>query len=68
MNRQASKGILNLCRERGTGKPPFILVTGRGGQKLEKERIAESSVDAVIEKPVDLSRLGEVIREVVGRT
>ena len=42
------KAIRSICREKGIPKPPFILLTGWGGQELEKEKIAESGVDAVV--------------------
>ncbi len=49
----------------GLPKAPFILITGWGGQRQEADRMAESSVDAVLEKPVDVGELLRVIRNVL---
>lgn len=61
---EVGKSVKAMCRERGIGKPPFILLTGWGGQTLEAEKMVESGVDAVLEKPVDVSRLIETIKAV----
>jgi len=57
--------IKAICEEKGIPKPPFILLTGSGGQGEEKGMIAESGVDAVVEKPIDVPKLLTVIRKVV---
>ncbi|MGO8821555.1 MAG: hypothetical protein ACLQO6_10065 [Desulfomonilaceae bacterium] len=38
-------------------KPPLILLTGWGGQTSEREKMLESGIDLVIEKPVDITEL-----------
>jgi DNA-binding response OmpR family regulator len=58
-------GIRAICQERRIKKTPFILLTGWGGQKTEAEKIAESGVDAVVEKPLNIKNMLEVLREVV---
>jgi len=58
------KSVKAVCRERGIRKPPFILLTGWGGQALEAEKMVESGVDAVMEKPVEVSRLIETIKAI----
>jgi two-component system, cell cycle sensor histidine kinase and response regulator CckA len=55
--------IRNICAERHVQKPPFILLTGWGGQAEEETKMEESGVDAVVEKPLDPSRLQSVILE-----
>jgi PAS domain S-box-containing protein len=57
--------IIEICRAKGIPKPPFILLTGWGGQVDQVEKIAESGVDAVVEKPMDIPRLLDVVRELV---
>lgn len=56
-----------VSQERGIPKTPFILLTGWGGQALEKEKAIESGVDAVVEKPLDSKKFIATIREVVER-
>ena len=41
---EVGKAIRMICQEGGIPKTPFILLTGWGGQALEKEKIIESSV------------------------
>jgi PAS domain S-box-containing protein len=64
---EVGKRIRSLCEERGIPKTPFILLTGWGGQKTEAENIAESGVDAVAEKPVNIRNTLELIRQIVER-
>ena len=64
---QIGKAMKDFCEEKGVSKVPFIILTGWGDQSGLEEKIAESGVDAVVEKPVDMKRLMEVIREVVER-
>ena len=64
---EVGKAIRSICHHRGRPKPPFILLTGWGGQELEKGRIADSGVDAVVEKPVEIATLLKVVRDVSER-
>jgi len=61
------KAIRLICMEREITKPAFVLLTGWGGQELEKEKISESGVDAVIAKPIDSCTVISTIREITGR-
>jgi two-component system, cell cycle sensor histidine kinase and response regulator CckA len=56
-----------LCAESNLDKPPFILLTGWGGQAEETQKMEESGVDAVVEKPLDPSRMYAVIQELAFR-
>jgi len=62
---QVGKSIRAFCQESRAPRPPFILLTGWGAQAGEQSEMEESGVDVVVEKPVDISRLLEVIRLVV---
>jgi PAS domain S-box-containing protein len=62
---QVGKAIKNICGEKGVPKTPFILLTGWAGQFDEEQKMIESGVDAVVEKPVDITKLVAVIRDVV---
>jgi PAS domain S-box-containing protein len=65
---QVGKAIREYCLEKGISKPPFILITGWSGQQNAKDRLAESSVDAVIEKPVELRKLLDVARKILSES
>jgi len=62
------KAIRSVCQQKGITKPPFILLTGWGGQELEREKIAESGTDAVVAKPIDSATVIATVREVAERT
>jgi CheY-like chemotaxis protein len=61
------KAIRTICIEKGIAKPAFILLTGWGGQELEREKIAESGTDAVVSKPIDSSALLAAVEEIAAR-
>ena len=61
---EVGKAIRAICRERGLPKTPFILLTGWGAQEMEQEKIIESAVDAIVEKPIDNKRLMAVVAKV----
>ena len=60
--------IRAVCNERGVPRTPFILLTGWAGQKTETEKIEESGVDAVVEKPLTMRNMLEVIAKVTLET
>ena len=62
---EVGKEIRAIREERGIKKTFFMLLTGWGGQKTEVAKIAESGVDVIIEKPLNIKNLLEAVREVV---
>lgn len=62
---QVGKALTMLCMNNKKAKIPFVLLTGWGGQINEGEKIIDCGVDRVVEKPVILSKLLEVVRDVV---
>ncbi len=62
---QVGKAIKDLCLERQTPKPPFVILTGWNDKSGDREQIMESGVDQVIQKPIDLLRLVEAISQLV---
>lgn len=62
---EVGKRIRQYCETRNIPKTPFIVLTGWAGQVGEKQRISESGVDTVLEKPVDVSKLLEVARNLL---
>ncbi len=61
------KAIRSICQGRGIAKPAFILLTGYSGQELEKEKIAESGVDAIVPKPIDSATVLAIVQEIASR-
>ncbi len=61
---EVGKRIRSICEQRHISKTPFILLTGWGGQRTEAQKIAESGVDAVIEKPINIRHMREIIRDI----
>jgi PAS domain S-box-containing protein len=60
-----SSQIQALCGERGMDKPPIVMLTPPSYPVAEEELLAHPYVDRVVEKPVKLSRLLEIIGEEV---
>jgi len=65
---QVGARIKEICLKKGLPKPPFIILTGWADQIAEIEKIHESGVDAVIEKPVVTNKLLELIKEMIHKT
>ncbi|MBM4329448.1 MAG: PAS domain S-box protein [Deltaproteobacteria bacterium] len=61
---EVGQTVKEICQERGTSKPAFIILTGWQDQSQEKVRMAKSGVDAVVQKPVEMAKLLEAIGEV----
>lgn len=62
---QVGKALKQICEEKGIPKPPFVMLTGWGDQFGGHEKMADSGVDRILQKPLGLERLLEVIRELV---
>lgn len=62
---QVGEEIRRICEERQTAKPIFIMLTGWGGQIHEEDKMLQSGVDMILEKPVDIGKLSEVIEELI---
>ena len=65
---EVGRNIASISARRGIPKPPFLLLTGWGGQTLEHARLRESGVDGVLEKPIDAKRLFGLLQRVIHRT
>lgn len=61
---QVTRSLKELCHEMGIPKPPFIVLTGWSVRRQESEKRSECGVDAVVEKPVDVARLLDVICDI----
>ncbi|MBI5570202.1 MAG: PAS domain S-box protein [Desulfomonile tiedjei] len=58
---EVARAIHEMCLERGVPKPPFMLLTGWAGQLAEDEILAHPDVDRIVEKPVKVPRLLEIL-------
>ena len=58
---QVGKVLQRHCHKHGIPRPQFVLLTGWGGDLHEEGKMAESGVDAVVEKPIDVKRLLKVV-------
>ena len=54
---EVGRRIRHLFERKSKNKPPIILLTGWGGQTSEREKMVESGIDIVVEKPVDITEL-----------
>ncbi|MEW6347704.1 MAG: PAS domain S-box protein [Thermodesulfobacteriota bacterium] len=63
---EIGREIKLFCKSQGVRKTPFVLLTGWGGQMDEAEKIEESGVDEIVEKPIDVAHLLDVVRRLTG--
>ncbi len=61
---EVGKAISEICQQRGVPKTPFVLLTGWDERTLEQEKIAESAVDAIVQKPIDNKKLIATVKKV----
>lgn len=61
---QVGKTVKKFCEESGIPKPGFIVLTGWSGMEQDKDEMHESGIDAVLEKPINMIRLLEFIRNI----
>lgn len=65
--RDVSRAVRRICEERRVAKTPFVLLTG-WGESVKSETLADEGVDLVMDKPVDMGELLEVIRTLTARS
>ncbi len=63
---EVGERIRATCLERGIEKAPFILLTGWSGQETEVKKIAESGVDVLMDKPLNIKAILDAVGELVG--
>ncbi len=63
---RVGKAIKEISKERGSPKPPFIILTGWDDRGHDEAKCVESGVDAVVQKPLEMTKLVQIIREVHG--
>ena len=55
------RSIQELCLSRGVNKPPFILLTDSENQLGREELMAHPEIDRVVERPISMSRILDVL-------
>ncbi len=65
---EVGKRIKAIFEDKGENRPAFILLTGWGGQTSERDKMIESGVDLVIEKPIDIIELIGKANDLVKKT
>jgi CheY-like chemotaxis protein len=58
---QVATNIIEVCRQRGSEKPPFILLTAAGLARTEKEKLDRNRIDRVCHKPINVQQLLKMI-------
>jgi PAS domain S-box-containing protein len=56
------KELKRICDEKGLKKPPFIILTGWEAQDHVDNLTPDTGVDALLEKPVDISKLLSMVK------
>jgi PAS domain S-box-containing protein len=62
---EVSKAIAERCRKTGVPKPVIIMLTGYARQLSEEEKKLHPEVDRVVEKPIDVTKILEIVTEEV---
>jgi CheY-like chemotaxis protein/anti-sigma regulatory factor (Ser/Thr protein kinase) len=65
---QVCRAIKDSCKGKKIPKPPVLLLVGFNRQGTEPDKLAEYGVDAILEKPVEISSLLKAVRGLSGKT
>lgn len=60
---EVAKQVVEICREQGRAKPPFLLVTAWASQINRDEKLSGSGVDDVLGKPIRLEELTQAVAD-----
>lgn len=63
-----AEAIQSRCTHKGTPKPPFIMLTGWARQLDEAEIVQHPEVERIVQKPVTVPELVDIIVEEINRT
>lgn len=64
---EVAKRVAKYCKESERQKPPFIMLTGWARQLDEDEVQMHPEVDRILQKPVKVPHLVEMVQEEIGR-
>jgi two-component system, cell cycle sensor histidine kinase and response regulator CckA len=65
---EVARGMNQHCIEKGIPRPPFIMLTGWAGQLSEEEILAHPEVDRIVQKPINVPALLEIIADEISRS
>ncbi len=61
---EVGRALVSTAAEKGIPKVPFLLLTGWGSELEFRHELAASGVDRILDKPVQLNHLVDIIGEV----
>ncbi|MFC1836850.1 response regulator [Thermodesulfobacteriota bacterium] len=61
-----SETVKEICEQKSIAKPPFLIITGWGDEIDSDEELARVGVDGILNKPIDVPELVEIIGELLG--
>ncbi len=64
---EVARGMNDHCVEKGISRPPFIMLTGWAGQLSKEEILAHPEVDRIVQKPINVPALLEIIADEISR-
>jgi two-component system, cell cycle sensor histidine kinase and response regulator CckA len=64
---EVARGMNAHCIEKGIPRPPFIMLTGWAGQLSEEEILAHPEVDRIVQKPINVPALLEIMADEISR-
>jgi two-component system, cell cycle sensor histidine kinase and response regulator CckA len=62
---EVCRNIARLCEQKGRPRPYAVILTGWGGALEDRQRAMESGIDTIMEKPVELTRLLELVQMII---
>lgn len=62
---QVAEAIKDMSKERGAERPLFLMLTGWGEEEFDEQRMIESGVDGVLQKPVNFRKLIATISHLI---
>jgi two-component system, cell cycle sensor histidine kinase and response regulator CckA len=65
---EVARAISEMYMKRAIVRPPFIMLTGWAGQLPEDEILAHPEVDRIVQKPIKIPALLEVITSAIDRS
>ena len=65
---EVGRGIVRLCQEKQIVSPAFVLLTAWAPESMDKTKMYEARVETILEKPVDIKGLIEVIGTIFQRS
>ena len=62
---EVANGIRDICKVRGTPKPPFVMLSACGKGAEDERKMAQLGVDLFLCKPVNLAQLLQTVSDLI---